>query len=194
MVEKHEDDISEIFHSVKIQKKKKLDDKECIRSELDEPKYKIENPELFAKSREVIGNLITKMMVTSGGTDVDWLIEHNNGFMIFEFKIFHSDLFIISKAQMLAYEKLHDSLDKCRILFVGHDDLDFKNLWDHLWFFEMKHWKSGDPAFVSIQNAERAYNDNETQNYYIPRRIMEEIDVKHLQDMIDSIWKKFESR
>ena len=65
-------------------------------------------------------------MKTSGGTDIDWLIEHNGGFMIFELKIFHDDRILVSKAQIIAYEKLYENLSKCHVLFIGHDDIDFR--------------------------------------------------------------------
>ncbi|HJU14739.1 MAG TPA: hypothetical protein VJ792_09830 [Candidatus Nitrosotalea sp.] len=165
-----------------------------VKDRLDEPKHRISNPLLFAKTREVLGNLISKRMKTSGGTDIDWLIEHNGGFMIFELKIFHDDRILISKAQMLAYEKLHSCLPKCRILFIGHDDIDFTNLNDLVWIFEMSEWKSRSIPHVEDRLVDPAYSDNEVLGYRIERDFMGNIDVKELRDKIDSIWDEFEKR
>ena len=69
-------------------------------------------------------------MMTSGGTDIDWLIEHKGGFVILEFKGFHNDKINIAKGQMIAYEKLHEKLNiatKCYLYIVGCDDIDFSN-------------------------------------------------------------------
>lgn len=161
--------------------------------ELDEPKHRITNPTLFAKSREVLGNLISKRMKTSGGTDIDWLIEHNGGFMIFELKIFHDDRILISKAQMIAYEKLYENLPKCRILFIGHDDIDFSDLNDPIWLFEMTEWKSGTVPRVEDRLVDPGYSENEVGGYRVEREFMEKTDVKGMRDKIDSIWTSFEA-
>ena len=161
--------------------------------ELDEPKHVITNPELFAKSREVLGNLISKRMKTSGGTDIDWLIEHNGGFMIFELKIFHDDRIAISKAQMIAYEKLYEKLPRCHILFIGHDDIDFKDLNQPVWLFHMEDWKSGKIPRIEWSITEPKHNENATSGYRIERDFMEKIDVKILRDRIDNIWERLET-
>ncbi len=163
-----------------------------IKDELDEPKHKIANPLLFAKTREVLGNLISKRMKTSGGTDIDWLIEHNGGFMIFELKIFHDDRILISKAQMIAYEKLYANLPKCHVLFIGHDDIDFTDLNDPVWMFEMREWKSGAIPHVEDRLVDPTYSENELYGYRVERDFMEKIDVKELRDRIDLIWDEFE--
>ncbi|MFZ1077686.1 MAG: hypothetical protein WAN47_09700 [Nitrosotalea sp.] len=163
-----------------------------IKDELDEPKHKIANPLLFAKTREILGNLISRRMKTSGGTDVDWLIEHHGGFMIFELKIFHDDRMVISKAQMIAYEKIYENLPKCHVLFIGHDDIDFSNLGDPVWLFEMREWKSGAIPHVEGGLIDPSYSTNEAIGYRVERDFMEKIDVKILRDRIDSIWNEFE--
>jgi len=163
-----------------------------VQDELDEPKYKIVNPELFAKSRQVLGNIISKRMKTSGGTDIDWLIEHKAGFIIFELKIFYDDRIIISKAQMSAYERLYENLPKCYMLFIGHDDIDFKKLDDPVWLFEMSDWKSDKIPHVEGTLTDPMYSDKAINGYTVERGFMDEIDVKQLRDKIDASWKEFE--
>ncbi len=162
------------------------------KDDLDEPKHKIVNPAIFAKTREVLGNIISKRMKTSGGTDIDWLIEHNGGFMIFELKIFHDDRILISKAQMIAYEKLYSSLARCHVLFIGHDDIDFSDLNDPVWLFEMDRWKSGAIPHVEDSLVDPSYGENEISGYRVEREFMERIDVKLLRDKIDFIWNEFD--
>ena len=71
-------------------------------------KYQIFDETEFTRGREVLGDLIVHGMIASGGTDIDWLIEHKGGFIILEFKGFHNDKINIAKGQMIAYEKLHE--------------------------------------------------------------------------------------
>jgi hypothetical protein len=75
-------------------------------------KYQIFDEVEFARGREVLGDLIVHGMIASGGTDIDWLIEHKGGFVILEFKGFHNDKINIAKGQMIAYEKLHEKLNQ----------------------------------------------------------------------------------
>ncbi len=42
-------------------------------------KYQIFDEIEFTRGREILGDLIVHGMVASGGTDIDWLIEHNGG-------------------------------------------------------------------------------------------------------------------
>lgn len=187
-------DLVDIVYSSTISSNKKIESEKLtyVEDELDEPKYKIVNPELFAKSRQVLGNIISKRMKTSGGTDIDWLIEHHGGFIIFELKIFYDDRIIISKAQMSAYEKLYEDLSKCHILFIGHDDIDFKRLSDPVWLFEMKDWKSGKIPHVEGVLTDPIYGEKAINGYTVEREIMDDIDVKQLRDKIDGVWKEFE--
>jgi len=158
-----------------------------VKDELDQPKHKITNPQLFAKTREVLGNLISRRMKASGGTDIDWLIEHNGGFMIFELKIFHDDKIVVSKAQMSAYEKLYENLPKCRVLFIGHDDIAFMNLEDPVWIFEMRDWKAGIIPRIEDHPNDSDYNEN-ISGYRVERDFMERMDIKILREKIDQIW------
>ena len=156
-------------------------------------KYQIFDEHEFARGREVLGNLIVRGMIASGGTDVDWLIEHNGGFVILEFKGFHNDKINIPMGQMIAYEKLHEKLNqvtKCYLYIIGCDDIDFSNPDSKIWIFEMKQWKMG----VIPKNTRDIYEETQVkQNKFIVYRdYMEEISVEKLRNVIDSHWKEFE--
>jgi hypothetical protein len=156
-------------------------------------KYQIFDESEFTRGREVLGDLIVHGMLASGGTDIDWLIEHKGSFVILEFKGFHNDKINIAKGQMIAYEKLHEKLNqstKCYLYVVGCDDIDFSNPDSTIWIFEMNQWKSG----VIPKNTSDIYGDDSgRQNKFIVyREYMEEISVERLRDVVDSHWKEFE--
>ena len=156
-------------------------------------KYQIFDEQEFARGREVLGNLIVHGMIASGGTDVDWLIEHNGGFVILEFKEFHNDKINVAMGQMIAYEKLHEKLNqstKCYLYIIGCDDIDFSNPDSKIWIFEMKQWKIG----AIPKNTRDIYENTQVkQNKFIVyREYMEEISVEELRKVIDSHWKEFE--
>ncbi|MCH7561400.1 MAG: hypothetical protein IIC67_08575 [Thaumarchaeota archaeon] len=156
-------------------------------------KYKIFDESEFTRGREVLGDLIVHGMISSGGTDIDWLIEHRGGFVILEFKGFHNDKINIPKGQMIAYEKLHEKLNqstKCFLYVIGCDDIDFSNPDSTIWIFEMRQWKSG----AIPKNTSDIYDeDSGRQNKFIVyREYMEEISVEKLRDIVDSHWKEFE--
>ena len=156
-------------------------------------KYQIFDESEFTRGREVLGDLIVHGMIASGGTDIDWLIEHKGSFIIFEFKGFHNDKINISKGQMIAYEKLHEKLNqstKCYLYVVGCDDIDFSNPDSTVWIFEMSQWKSG----VIPKNTMNIYSEEvSTKNKFIVyREYMDEISVEKLRELVDSHWKEFE--
>ena len=156
-------------------------------------KYKIFDELEFTRGREVLGDLIVHGMMASGGTDIDWLIEHKGGFVILEFKGFHNDRINIAKGQIIAYEKLHEKLNqatKCYLYVIGCDDIDFSNPDSTVWLFEMNQWKTG----VIPKNTSDVYGENSgRQNKFIVyREYMEEISVEKLRDLVDAHWKEFE--
>ncbi|WP_299291441.1 hypothetical protein [Nitrosopumilus sp.] len=156
-------------------------------------KYQIFDESEFTRGREVLGNLIVHGMVSSGGTDIDWMIEHNGGFVILEFKGFHNDKINIPLGQMIAYEKLHEKLNlatKCYLYIIGCDEINFSNPDATVWLFEMNHWKTG----AVPKNTNDIYGeDSGRQNKFIVyREYMEEITVEKLRDLVDSHWKEFD--
>jgi len=156
-------------------------------------KYQIFDEVEFTRGREILGDLIVHGMVASGGTDIDWLIEHKGGFIVLEFKGFHNDKINIAKGQMIAYEKLHEKLNqntKCYLYIVGCDDIDFSNPDATVWIFEMNQWKIG----AIPKNTIDIYSeDSGKQNKFIVyREYMEEISIEKLREIIDGHWKEFE--
>ena len=156
-------------------------------------KYQIFDETEFTRGREVLGDLIVHGMIASGGTDIDWLIEHKGSFIILEFKGFHNDKINIAKGQMIAYEKLHEKLNlatKCYLYVVGCDDIDFSNPDSTIWIFEMKQWKAG----AIPKNTTDIYGDDtgKQNKFIVYREYMEEISVEKLRDLVDSHWKEFE--
>jgi len=156
-------------------------------------KYQIFDESEFTRGREVLGDLIVHGMIASGGTDIDWLIEHRGGFIILEFKGFHNDKINIAKGQMIAYEKLHEKLNmatKCYLYVVGCDDIDFSNPGSTIWIFEMNQWKSG----AIPKNTTDIYDDEvgKQNKFIVYREYMNEISVEKLRDLVDSHWKEFE--
>ena len=156
-------------------------------------KYQIFDEVEFTRGREILGDLIVHGMVASGGTDIDWLIEHNGGFIILEFKGFHNDKINIAKGQMIAYENLHEKLNqatKCYLYIVGCDDIDFSNPDATVWIFEMKEWKKK----IIPKNTRDIYDKElKKQNKFIVyREYMNEITVENLRGILDAHWKEFE--
>lgn len=156
-------------------------------------KYQIFDELEFTRGREVLGDLIVHGMIASGGTDIDWLIEHRGGFIILEFKGFHNDKINIAKGQMIAYEKLHEKLNmatKCYLYVVGCDDIDFSNPDSTIWIFEMNQWKSG----AIPKNTTDIYDDTvgKQNKFIVYREYMNEISVEKLRNLVDSHWKEFE--
>jgi hypothetical protein len=156
-------------------------------------KYQIFDELEFTRGREVLGDLIVHGMMASGGTDIDWLIEHKGGFVILEFKGFHNDRINIAKGQIIAYEKLHEKLNqatKCYLYVIGCDDIDFSNPDSTVWIFEMNQWKTG--AIPKNTNDIYGENSGKQNKFIVYREYMEEISVEKLRDLVDTHWKEFE--
>jgi hypothetical protein len=156
-------------------------------------KYQIFDELEFTRGREVLGEIIVHGMLASGGTDIDWLIEHKGSFIILEFKGFHNDKINIPQGQMIAYEKLHEKLNlvtKCYLYIVGCDDIDFSNPDSPVWIFEMSQWLNN----IIPKNTTDIYDQklNKQNKFIVYREYMEEINVEKLRDVIDSHWKEFE--
>ena len=185
-------DLIDVFYDKEKVIQNNPDSQQIIRKSA-KAKYQIFDEVEFTRGREILGDLIVHGMVASGGTDIDWLIEHKGSFIVLEFKGFHNDKINIAKGQMIAYEKLHEKLNqntKCYLYIVGCDDIDFSNPDATVWIFEMNQWKIG----AIPKNTIDVYSeDSGKQNKFIVyREYMEEISIEKLREIIDSHWKEFE--
>ena len=191
MIDETKDLINTIYAKNEVNQEQKISNKIIRKS--SKAKYEIFDEAEFNRGREVLGNIIVYGMKASGGTDIDWLIEHKGNFIILEFKGFHNDKINIPQGQMIAYEKLHEKLNqitKCYLYIVGCDDIDFSNPDSSTWIFEMNQWRNN----IIPKNTSDIYDeDTKKQNKFIVyREYMEEISVEKLRDIIDSHWKEFE--
>jgi hypothetical protein len=185
-------DLIDTIYEKKKPNNSELDSQQIIRKS-PKAKYQIFDESEFTRGREVLGDLIVHGMLASGGTDIDWLIEHKGSFIILEFKGFHNDKINIAKGQMIAYEKLHEKLNqstKCFLYVVGCDDIDFSNPDSTIWIFEMNQWKSG--AIPKNTNDIFGKDSGRQNKFIVYREYMEEISVEKLRDIVDSHWKEFE--
>jgi len=149
------------------------------------PKHVIFDSKKFQKGREKLGGFILEGMKTTGGTDVDWLIERKGGFIILENKEFVNDSISIKLGQMIAFEQLYKKLlPKCHFLFCGYDDIDFKNPESVIYYFEMKDWDDG-----------KVTNEFNTKfkAYYVDRKSMRSLKIKEFRGLLEEYWKEFEN-
>ena len=150
------------------------------------PKHFIRDEEKFQKDRAKMGNFIVEGMQTTGGTDIDWMIEHRGGFIIMENKSFLSnDEISIAWGQMIAFEKLYERLnvdDKCHFFFFGYDDdIDYNNQDSNLWHFEMDDWLARKIKFEKRNN-----------KFYVKRSDMKKITLSNYREIMEKYWKEFE--
>ena len=151
------------------------------------PKHTIFDSDKFQKGREQLGNIILQDMKTTGGTDVDWLIEHRGGFIVLELKEFTDDHITIPVGQMIAFEKLHERLNsggKCYFLVAGSDNIDFKNPNSTIWLFDMNDWKKNGIPHV------KSYNQ---KWYSVEKKHMQKTSLREFRNKIEFYWKEFEA-
>ena len=55
------------------------------------PKHTIFDKKKFVDERSKLGGLAQEGMNTTGGTDIDWVIEHRGGFIVMENMTFSKD-------------------------------------------------------------------------------------------------------
>jgi hypothetical protein len=186
-------DLINMIYGKKTSKQEVQNTSKKILRKSSKAKYQIFDESEFTRGREVLGEIIVHGMMASGGTDIDWLIEHKGSFIILEFKGFHNDKINIPQGQMIAYEKLHEKLNlvtKCYLYIVGCDDIDFSNPDSPVWIFEMSQWLNN----IIPKNTTDIYNQklNKQNKFIVYREYMEEINVEKLRELIDSHWKEFE--
>ena len=192
MIDEAQDLINMIYEKKTSKQEVQNTSKKILRKS-SKAKYQIFDESEFTRGREVLGEIIVHGMIASGGTDIDWLIEHKGSFIILEFKGFHNDKINIPQGQMIAYEKLYEKLNlvtKCYLYIVGCDDIDFSNPDSPIWIFEMNQWLNN----IIPKNTTDIYDQklNKQNKFIVYREYMEEINVEKLRELIDSHWKEFE--
>jgi len=151
------------------------------------PKHTISDTVQYLKDKTKLGGLIIDGMATTGGTDIDWLIEHHGGFIVLENKEFNHEFISIPIGQMIALERLHEKLDcdgKCHLLIVGYDDIDFSNPNSRFYYFDMREWKKGDIT---------SEKDNQYKRYKVLRNDMNGIALWEFRKLMEKYWKEFEN-
>jgi hypothetical protein len=151
------------------------------------PKHTIFDKEKFAEERAKLGGLAQVGMNTTGGTDIDWVIEHRGGFIIMENKTFKKDWIHLPIGQILTFEQMYKKLnsdEKCHFLIFGlENDIDFKNPDSEMWYFEMKDWENGK---ICPKRTRRF------KAYGVHKREMNKITIKEYRDLMEKYWKEFE--
>lgn len=199
MTEKKEQNLGDIWNKAIPSKSKKEEIDPLIHEKIKRRKAKhiIGNPPEFTASREILGNIIIEGMKTSGGTDVDWLVEHRGKFIILEIKSFSDDRIRIPVAQMIAYENLHKKLNengKCYLYIIGIDDTKFMVDSDAVWIFEMSEWNRDAIPHVENNMIDHNYGGRTRRAYIVERVQMTEITVDMLSNIIESAWIEFENK
>ncbi len=153
---------------------------------MEKAKHTIFNKERFQEDRAKLGEFIIDGMNTTGGTDIDWVIEHRGGFIVMENKSFYKDSITISLGQMITFEQMYKKLNadgRCHFLVFGFDKIDFKNPDSIIWYFDMKNW------------ANKKICPNRTlsfKRYCIHRKEMTPITLKGYRDLMEKFWREFE--
>lgn len=189
--------LGDVFHKPISESGKKIDstlDSQSI-SKKRKAKHRIFNRISFEESREVLGEIIVEGMKTTGGTDIDWMVEHNSCFMFLEVKRFHDDRIRLPLAQMIAYRNLHLKLNQsslCYFYIIGADTGFMKDNED-LWIFEMSDWNRG--AIVDLQKGitEIEIDGEIKKGYHVERDIMKPMNIDGLRKIIEEHWIKFDS-
>ena len=177
MVDETQDLINMIYEKKTSKQEVQNTSKKILRKS-SKAKYQIFDELEFTRGREVLGEIIVHGMMASGGTDIDWLIEHKGSFIIFRIQRI-SQRKQLPQGQMIAYEKLHEKLNlvtKCYLYIVGCDDIDFSNPDSPVWIFEMSQWLNN----IIPKNITDIYDQklNKQNKFIVYREYMEEINVE----------------
>ena len=152
------------------------------------PKHTIQDKEKFADERAKLGELIVDGMKTSGGTDIDWVVEHRGGFIVMENKTFSNDWINLPVGQMITFEQMYKKLNsdgKCHFLIFGFEDsVDFKDPKSVAWYFTMDDWNNGKIC---------PKREPKWKKFGIHKREMVKITLKEYRELMEEFWKSFEN-
>ena len=150
-------------------------------------KHSLFDKEKFAEERAKLGDLILEGMKTTGGTDVDWVVEHRGGFIVMENKTFVNDWISLPVGQMITFEQMYKKLNsdgRCHFLIFGFDHgIDFKNQDSLTWYFDMDDW---DNKKICPKRTVRY------KKFGVHRREMTPISLKQYRMLMEKYWKEFE--
>ena len=156
--------------------------------EITEPRHTIFDSKRFDDDRAKISGFLHKGMKATGGTDIDWLIERNGGFIIFETKGIHDNHISIKKGQMFAFKRLYRKLNsdgKCYYFIIGLENVDFSK-WDSIiYYFEMKDWDNG--KIPSI-------DDTKYKKFKFHKKDMKKITLRSFRELLDKCWTDIDKR
>lgn len=151
----------------------------------------------FSNGSKIIeSKLLDELSTKSIGSaiqGIDWFIEKNNQFIMFEFKVFHNDKISIPTEIMKSYEKLHDRLNrisKCYFYVIGVDDIDFSKPDSSVCIFEMNQWKNSAIPHITTD----IHNHDNVGDYIIYREYMDEISLNQLRELIDKQYNEIENK
>jgi len=151
------------------------------------PKHILYDKEKFVNERAKLGQLIIEGMRTTGGTDIDWVVEHRGGFIVMENKTFSKDWLNLPVGQIITFEEMYKKLNsdgRCHFFIFGFDpDVDFKNQDSEIWYFDFKDWKNG----KICPNRKITY-----KKYHVNRREMTKITIREYRKLMEKYWKEFE--
>ncbi len=152
------------------------------------PKHTIFDKEKFVEERAKLGGLAIEGMKTSGGTDIDWVIEHRGGFIVIENKTFKKDWINIPLGQMITFVQVYKKLNaegKCYFHIFGWEHgADFTNPDTQAWYFDMEDWENG----KICPKRTVSYG-----TYGVHKREMTSILLKEYREVMDKHWTEFEN-
>ncbi|MDH3278529.1 MAG: hypothetical protein OEM21_10585 [Nitrosopumilus sp.] len=153
------------------------------------PKHTITDNKKFLEDKAKLGGLILEGMKTTGGTDIDWVIEHRGGFIVMENKTLNNNWIKIPQGQIITFENMYQKLNvdgRCHFLVFGFDnDVDFKNQESVIYYFDMKDWMNG----KICPNRTISF-----KGYGIHKREMTKITLKEYRELMEQYWKEFENK
>jgi len=124
-------------------------------------------------------------METTGGTDVDWMVERNGGFILLEMKGINQNNISIKWGQLLAFRSLYKKLSsdgKCHFLVIGHEDIDYKNPESVLWYFDMQDF---------VDNRIPSVYDKRYKRLVFHKSAMKAITLREFREIMEKYWKEF---
>ena len=127
-------------------------------------------------------------METTGGTDVDWMVERNGGFILLEIKGINQNNISIKWGQLLAFRRLYTKLSsdgKCHFLVIGHEDIDYKNPESVLWYFDIQDFVDNVVPFVY---------DKRYKRLVVHKSAMKAMTVREFRELMEKYWKEFNKK